>query len=176
MKGTTKMFVIGMVVTVLVMKPSVGVAFVSAISNGISTVASAMHEPTVRPEPPVVIQNNEDEFKVKILSLFDKLFERLDKKEEPKEEPKEEVITSGPLAPVDTPVVVTPSSKEVAYNQALAEQAILERHERYTGEDPIVRKRLNLPPKLKSIDQFEYKDEVSAATFDKEFAEKVGKK
>ena len=58
----------------------------------------------------------------------------------------------------------------------MAEQAILERHERYTGEDPIVRKRLNLPPKLKSIDQFEYKDEVSAATFDKEFAAKVGKK
>ena len=172
MKGTTKMFLTGMVVTILVMKPSVGVAFVTAISNGISTVAGAMQEPTVRHEPPVVVQANDDEFKVKILSLFDKLFERLDKKEEP----KEEFITSGPLAPIDTPVVVTPSSKEVAYNQALAEQAILERHERYTGEDPIVRKRLNLPPKLKSIDQFEYKDEVSAATFDKEFAAKVGKK
>ena len=172
MKGTTKMFLTGMVVTILVMKPSVGVAFVTAISNGISTVAGAMQEPTVRHEPPVVVQANDDEFKVKILSLFDKLFERLDKKEEP----KEEFITSGPLAPIDTPVVVTPSSKEVAYNQALAEQAILERHEQYTGEDPIVRKRLNLPPKLKSIDQFEYKDEVSAATFDKEFAAKVGKK
>lgn len=169
MKGTTKMFVMGMVVTILVMKPSVGVAFVTAISNGISTVANAMHEPTVRPEPPIVIQNNDDEFKVKILSLFDKLFERLDKKEEP----KEEIISSGPLAPVDTPVI---SPKEAAFNYALTEQAILERHERYSGEDPIVRKRLNLPPKLKSIDQFEYKDEVSTATFDKEFAAKVGKK
>jgi len=48
-------------------------------------------------------------------------------------------------------------AKVAAFQKALNEQEILERFVNYTGDDPIVRKRLGLSPvRITTIEQFEY--------------------
>lgn len=66
------------------------------------------------------------------------------------------------------------SKKQAAYERALLEQEILEKHVNYFGDDPVVRKRLNLPPKIKSIDDFDYEgeDNVAVSEFDRLFNSK----
>ena len=49
---------------------------------------------------------------------------------------------------------------------------LLEQHERYTGDDPIVRRRLNLPPKLPSFEEYASKYNMTVNQFDQKFASK----
>jgi hypothetical protein len=65
---------------------------------------------------------------------------------------------------------VSLSSKQQSYSRALEEQDILEKKAIYHGDDPIVRRRLNLPPKLPSFEQWN----PTADIFDKEFNAKFG--
>ena len=63
-------------------------------------------------------------------------------------------------------------AKVAAFQKALTEQEILERFVNYTGEDPIVRKRMGLNPvRITTIDQFEYEgdDTYSVNSFNNLF-------
>lgn len=108
MQDTSKMFIIGVTVTVLVLKPAVGLAFFSSVATGIGNVAEALHEPSPRREKekpePVVLANGNEEFQMKTLTLFERIIDKLDrmgpreeivldapKAAEPKEEPKSKV-------------------------------------------------------------------------------------
>ena len=84
------MFLIGMVLTILVIKPTVGVAVASSISDGVSKVAAAMQDRDrerdreraedlrLMNERAAAQNKNSEEFQVRLLTMFDKIIDKLD--------------------------------------------------------------------------------------------------
>lgn len=104
--------------------------------------------------------------------------ERLSEGKSPARHRDDVDMSSTSYFPIERPLNSDPSAvsakKRAAYERALMEQEILEKHVNYFGDDPIVRKRLNLPPKLKSINDFDFEgeDEVTLNDFDRLFNSK----
>jgi hypothetical protein len=61
------------------------------------------------------------------------------------------------------------TTRELAHKRALEDQELLENRVNYHGNDPIVRKRLDLPPKVAPLPERNPKDDLSAVDFDREF-------
>lgn len=118
MQDTTKMFIVGVVLTVLIVKPTVGIAVAKSFSDGISNVASAMQERDrerdreraedlrrAEERQNTLVKQNE-QFQTGILSLFEKIIDKLDNirihPDDPRIEPIEEII-SEPVKPVVIP-------------------------------------------------------------------------
>lgn len=105
--------------------------------------------------------------------------ERLSEDKDPVRRKDEADMSSTSYFPTERPLdnrstTNISAKKRAAYERALIEQEILEKHVNYFGDDPIVRKRLNLPPKIKSIEDFNYEgeDEVALNEFDRLFNSK----
>ena len=168
-------FGIGMLFMLMVLKPQVGVALFGIFAEGMQTAAAAMAEHNqIRVDPntsfaprgvelePIVAKSEEEEDEVDKVQL-------------------------GPLAPSPSvkatakqaraEVLPPKTPKEIAYQEALARQKILEEFVKYDGTDPVVRRRLDLPPKVPSFDEFEFEDDnVSSTVFDKHFDAKFKKR
>lgn len=143
-----KYFVGGMVVLLIIVKPGV----LTGIANGISE----------QPVQPQVVQN-EDNFRQfdHILSRFEELALRLSERPSEIEERR---------LPPQNQTSHTPE-KVAAFEAALEAQRQKELEVQYNGNDPIVRQRVGLGPKLTTIEEFDYPGEeiVTIEKFDKVF-------
>jgi hypothetical protein len=167
-------FGIGMLFMLMVLKPQVGVALFGIFAEGMQTAAAAMAE--------------HNQIKIDPNTSFAPQGVQLEPIVAKTEEEENEIdkIQLGPLAPLPgvTPTKqakaeISPAKtpKEIAYQEALTKQKILEDFVKYNGTDPVIRRRLDLPPKVPSIEEFEFEDEnVSTTVFDKHFDAKFKKK
>ena len=152
MKGSpVKMMCVGMAVMLLVLKPEVGAAIANSFVIGAQNIAEAFN-------------NNE--------TTEDNVLEKNDATALILDQLLQEIRSSRDKSPqiIIEEREVSLSSKQQAYGRALEEQDILERKAIYHGDDPIVRRRLNLPPKLPSFEQWN----PTADIFDREFNAKFG--
>lgn len=156
MKGSpVKMLLAGMAVMLLVLKPEVGAAIVISFVNGAQHIAEALNNKTekIEKEEENILENNN------AVSLI--LDEILQEFKSLKDKPTQVMIEEREVSIL---------SKKQSYTRALEEQEIREKLVAYHGDDPIVRNRLNLPPKLPSFEQWNPTVEM----FDKEFNAKFG--
>ena len=153
MASSVKMLGVGMAVMLLVLKPEIGLAIVNGVSVGVQGIAeSFQNESDKEPEENILEKN--DATGLILDQLLQEFRSSRDKSPQIIIEERE----------------VSLSSKQQAYNRALEEQDVLEKKSIYHGDDPIVRRRLNLPPKLPSFEQWN----PTADIFDKEFNAKFG--
>jgi len=155
MSSPVKMLCIGMAVMLLVLKPEVGLAIVTGVSVGVQGIAESFQKESDNEIVEDVVEKNDatalilDQLLQEFKSLKDK---------------SPQIIIEEREASL--------SSKHQSYKDALEKQYILENKAIYHGSDPIVRQRLNLPPKLPSFEQWN----PTAEVFDKEFNAKFGSK
>lgn len=152
MASSVKMLCAGMAVMLLVLKPEVGAAILNSFVTGAQNIAEAFSNKNETTEDDVLEKNDAtalilDQLLQEIRSARDKSTQIIIEERE-----------------------VSLSSKKQSYGRALEEQDVLEKKAIYHGDDPIVRKRLNLPPKLPSFEQWN----PTADIFDKEFNAKFG--
>ena len=152
MASSVKMLGVGMAVMLLVLKPEVGAAILNSFVTGAQNIAEAFSNKNETTEDDVLEKNDATAL------ILDQLLQ--------------EIRSSRDKSPqiIIEEREVSLSSKKQSYGRALEEQDILEKKAIYHGDDPIVRKRLNLPPKLPSFEQWN----PTADIFDKEFNAKFG--
>jgi hypothetical protein len=155
MTSSVKMLGIGMAVMLLVLKPEIGFAIVNGVSVGVQGIADSFEKESDNEIVVVedVVENN-DATALILDQLLQEFKSLKDKSPQIIIEERESSLLS----------------KHQAYNDALEKQYILEKKAIYHGNDPIVRHRLNLPPKLPSFEQWN----PTAESFDKEFNAKFG--
>lgn len=153
MGAGVKYFVAGMVVLLIVVKPGILIG----IANGIDD----------RPSEPEVV-DNQDNFRQldHLLARFEELILR----NQTTPDSNDGYITEKPLPP-QSQAAVHSDEKVAAFNAALEAQRQKELEVQYSGNDPIVRQRVGLGPKLTTIEEFDYPGEeiVSIEKFDKVF-------
>ena len=149
MASSVKMLGVGMAVMLLVLKPEIGLAIVNGVSVGVQGIAESFQK-----EPEENILEKNDATALILDQLLQEIRSSRDKSPQIIIEERE----------------VSLSSKQQSYGRALEEQDVLEKKAIYHGDDPIVRRRLNLPPKLPSFEQWN----PTADNFDKEFNAKFG--
>ena len=149
MASSVKMLGVGMAVMLLVLKPEIGLAIVNGVSVGVQGIAESFQK-----EPEENILEKNDATALILDQLLQEFRSSKDKSPQIIIEERE----------------VSLSSKQQSYGRALEEQDVLEKKAIYHGDDPIVRRRLNLPPKLPSFEQWN----PTADIFDKEFNAKFG--
>ena len=149
MASSVKMLSVGMAVMLLVLKPEIGLAIVNGVSVGVQGIAESFQK-----EPEENILEKNDATALILDQLLQEFRSSKDKSPQIIIEERE----------------VSLSSKQQSYGRALEEQDVLEKKAIYHGDDPIVRRRLNLPPKLPSFEQWN----PTADNFDKEFNAKFG--
>jgi hypothetical protein len=149
MASSVKMLGVGMAVMLLVLKPEIGLAIVNGVSVGVQGIAESFQK-----EPEENILEKNDATALILDQLLQEFRSSKDKSPQIIIEERE----------------VSLSSKQQSYGRALEEQDVLEKKAIYHGDDPIVRRRLNLPPKLPSFEQWN----PTADNFDKEFNAKFG--
>jgi len=149
MASSVKMLGVGMAVMLLVLKPEIGLAIVNGVSVGVQGIAESFQK-----EPEENILEKNDATALILDQLLQEFRSSRDKSPQIIIEERE----------------VSLSSKQQSYGRALEEQDVLEKKAIYHGDDPIVRRRLNLPPKLPSFEQWN----PTADNFDKEFNAKFG--
>ena len=149
MASSVKMLGVGMAVMLLVLKPEIGLAIVNGVSVGVQGIAESFQK-----EPEENILEKNDATALILDQLLQEFRSSRDKSPQIIIEERE----------------VSLSSKQQSYGRALEEQDVLEKKAIYHGDDPIVRRRLNLPPKLPSFEQWN----PTADIFDKEFNAKFG--
>jgi hypothetical protein len=153
MASSVKMLGVGMAVMLLVLKPEIGLAIVNGVSVGVQGIAeSFQNESDKEPEENILEKNDATAL------ILDQLLQEI---RSSRDKPPQIIIEERE---------VSLSSKQQSYGRALEEQNILEKKAIYHGDDPIVRRRLNLPPKLPSFEQWN----PTADNFDKEFNAKFG--
>ena len=153
MASSVKMLGVGMAVMLLVLKPEIGLAIVNGVSVGVQGIAESFQKESDK-EPEENILEKNDATGLILDQLLQEFRSSRDKSPQIIIEERE----------------VSLSSKQQSYSRALEEQDILEKKAIYHGDDPIVRRRLNLPPKLPSFEQWN----PTADIFDKEFNAKFG--
>lgn len=153
MTSSVKMLGIGMAVMLLVLKPEIGLAIVTGVSVGVQGIAESFQKDSDNEIVENVVENN-DATALILDQLLQEFKSLKDKSPQIIIEERESSLLS----------------KHQAYNDALEKQYILEKKAIYHGNDPIVRHRLNLPPKLPSFEQWN----PTAESFDKEFNAKFG--
>ena len=172
MKHPGRIFLAGALAAMLLFKPGFAGTFLQSIGTVVASAlniepAHAAPVPTpiqVESEPPkqeVVIEEIDptrmlDERDQKFMSLFDRILERLDRLE-------------AKPAPAPEPVV---DPKIQQYREALDHQGQIEREHGYYGDDPLIRKRLGLPPKLPSFEEFSNSVEMDVDRFDRTYKSK----
>ena len=149
MASSVKMLGVGMAVMLLVLKPEIGLAIVNGVSVGVQGIAESFQK-----EPEENILEKNDATALILDQLLQEFRSSRDKSPQIIIEERE----------------VSLSSKQQSYGRALEEQDVLEKKAIYHGDDPIVRRRLNLPPKLPSFEQWN----PTTDNFDKEFNAKFG--
>ena len=149
MASSVKMLGVGMAVMLLVLKPEIGLAIVNGVSVGVQGIAESFQK-----EPEENILEKNDATALILDQLLQEFRSSKDKSPQIIIEERE----------------VSLSSRQQSYGRALEEQDVLEKKAIYHGDDPIVRRRLNLPPKLPSFEQWN----PTADNFDKEFNAKFG--
>ena len=164
MSKNTKTFFIGMLVMMMILRPEIGSAVMRSFADGVENVTKVAFQ---RDKPIEVVEKKPDETTVTILSLLERIIDKLENFGKSKE-PEEEIITEEKEPNVDYSI----SSVNDEHRKAVQKQEILEDFVKYKGTDPIVRSRLNLPPKVESIEEFKEKKQMSNSRFDKEFAAK----
>lgn len=153
MASSVKMLGVGMAVMLLVLKPEIGLAIVNGVSVGVQGIAeSFQNESHKEPEENILEKNDATAL------ILDQLLQEI---RSSRDKSPQIIIEEREVSLV---------SKQQSYGRALEEQNILEKKAIYHGDDPIVRKRLNLPPKLPSFEQWN----PTADNFDKEFNAKFG--
>ena len=152
MASSVKMLGVGMAVMILVLKPEVGAAIVNSFVTGAQNIAEAFSNKNETTEDDVLEKNDATAL------ILDQLLQEI---RYSKDKPPQIIIEEREVSLV---------SKQQSYGRALEEQNVLEKKAIYHGDDPIVRKRLNLPPKLPSFEQWN----PTADIFDKEFNAKFG--
>ena len=153
MASSVKMLGVGMAVMLLVLKPEIGLAIVNGVSVGVQGIAESFQkESDKEPEENILEKNDATAL------ILDQLLQEI---RSSRDKPPQIIIEERE---------VSLSSKQQSYGRALEEQNILEKKAIYHGDDPIVRRRLNLPPKLPSFEQWN----PTADNFDKEFNAKFG--
>ena len=153
MASSVKMLGVGMAVMLLVLKPEIGLAIVNGVSVGVQGIAESFQKESDK-EPEENILEKNDATALILDQLLQEFRSSRDKSPQIIIEERE----------------VSLSSKQQSYNRALEEQDVLEKKAIYHGDDPIVRRRLNLPPKLPSFEQWN----PTADNFDREFNAKFG--
>jgi len=153
MASSVKMLGVGMAVMLLVLKPEIGLAIVNGVSVGVQGIAESFQKESDK-EPEENILEKNDATALILDQLLQEFRSSRDKSPQIIIEERE----------------ISLSSKQQSYGRALEEQDVLEKKAIYHGDDPIVRKRLNLPPKLPSFEQWN----PTADIFDKEFNAKFG--
>jgi uncharacterized protein YktB (UPF0637 family) len=132
MTSNLKMLFVGMGIMLMVLRPQVGLALMTTAVVGIEEAFTAMIDKKEPVEQPV--NNSEiEELKEQIKAL-----KQVEKKDILITELKED----------------NNSIKRKEYQKAVEMEEFLEEREQYHGTDPIVRKRLRLPPKLPSYEQW----------------------
>lgn len=132
MTSNLKMLFVGMGIMLMVLRPQVGLALMTTAVVGIEEAFTAMIDKKEPVEKPV--NNSEiEELKEQIKAL-----KQVEKKDILITELKED----------------NNSIKRKEYQKAVEMEEFLEEREQYHGTDPIVRKRLRLPPKLPSYEQW----------------------
>ena len=134
MTSSVKMLGIGMAVMLLVLKPEIGFAIVNGVSVGVQGIADSFQKESDNEIVENVVENN-DATALILDQLLQEFKSLKDKSPQIIIEERESSLLS----------------KHQAYNDALEKQYILEKKAIYHGNDPIVRHRLNLPPKLPSL-------------------------
>jgi hypothetical protein len=153
MASSVKMLGVGMAVMLLVLKPEIGLAIVNGVSVGVQGIAESFQkESDKEPEENILEKNDATAL------ILDQLLQEI---RYSKDKPPQIIIEEREVSLV---------SKQQSYSRALEEQDVLEKKAIYHGDDPIVRRRLNLPPKLPSFEQWN----PTADIFDKEFNAKFG--
>lgn len=144
-----KYFVAGMLVLLVIVKPKI----LTGIANGIEdqpiqTAAVSEDDPSYRQFDHII--SRIEELIARTGSTADGIQER--------------------VLPPQTQEQHTPE-KVAAFEAALAEQRQKELEVQYSGNDPIVRQRVGLGPKLTTIEEFDYPGEeiVSIEKFDQAF-------
>ena len=149
MASSVKMLGVGMAVMLLVLKPEIGLAIVNGVSVGVQGIAESFQKES---EENILEKNDATAL------ILDQLLQEF---RSSKDKSPQIIIEERE---------VSLSSKQQSYGRALEEQDVLEKKAIYHGDDPIVRRRLNLPPKLPSFEQWN----PTADNFDKEFNAKFG--
>ena len=166
-----RVFIAGMFLALLLFKPAFSTAFVSSLSSITSALFS---DRVVTPTPEPIVQTKQEEIITEteepsdgkqdlMLQVIAKIVERLDRLE----------LGAKPTSESNLLVDNKPTSaKEIAYKRALEDQALLEKQAGYDGNDPVVRDRMKLPPKVPPYNLFMVNGEMEPAQFDKEFISK----
>lgn len=162
-----KIFFAGAFVALLLFKPAFTVAFVSSIGNVVSAMVSSEQPVAQRPvqqiTEEIIVEGKEpdNEKQDQIFSLISQIVERLDRIETGSKSSDLLTVSNGSVG-----------AKELAYKRALEDQAMLEKQAGYDGNDPVIRDRMKLPPKVPPFNLFMVNGEMEPAQFDKEFANK----
>lgn len=165
MSKTSKMFLIGMLTMLLILRPEIGSAVMRSFADGVENVTQVAFQRT----KPVEVEKKPDETTVTILTLLERIIDKLDNFGKPKE-PVEEIIDEKESDNVKSDYTL--SSINDQYRKDVERQEILEDFVKYKGTDPVVRSRLDLPPKVDSYEVYKSKKTMSVKQFDKEFAAK----
>lgn len=155
-------FAVGVFVTLLVVKPGFGSAILDSMNN-IAVAAFSNPKPEIIVETTRPVDEAEEEIIEEsydrvgeVINAVNTLTNRIDRVET-------RIATQvQPVVPMLTP-------KHAAYQRALDQQAAQEKVAGYDGNDPIVRKRLGLAPKVPPFDLFMVDGEMDTAQFDREF-------
>lgn len=172
MSKNTKTFFIGMLVMMMILRPEIGSAVMRSFADGVENVTRVAFQ---RDKPVEVVEKKPDETTVTILTLLERIIDKLDAFGKPKE-PVEEIITEEKEPQVekaDKPANdYSISSVNEQYRKDKEREQILEDFVKYNGTDPIIRSRLDLPPKVEPFDEYKSKKIMTTKQFDKEFAAK----
>ena len=166
MSRNTKMFFIGMLVMMMILRPEIGSAVMRSFADGVENVTKVAFQ---RDKPVEVVEKKPDETTVTILSLLERIIDKLENFGKSKE-PVEEIITEEKEEVTKTDYSI--DTVRAQYNKELEMQNFLEKREQYSGTDPIVRSRLRLDEKLPPFEEYKEKKRVATSSFDKEFAAK----
>ena len=166
MSRNTKMFFIGMLVMMMILRPEIGSAVMRSFADGVENVTKVAFQ---RDKPVEVVEKKPDETTVTILSLLERIIDKLENFGKSKE-PVEEIITEEKEEVTKTDYSI--DTVRAQYNKELEMQNFLEKREQYSGTDPIIRSRLRLDEKLPPFEEYKEKKQMSTSRFDKEFAAK----
>lgn len=166
MSRNTKMFFIGMLVMMMILRPEIGSAVMRSFADGVENVTKVAFQ---RDKPVEVVEKKPDETTVTILSLLERIIDKLDNFGKSKE-PVEEIIIEEKQEVSKTDYSI--DTVRAQYNKDLEMQNFLEKREQYSGTDPIIRSRLRLDEKLPPFEEYKEKKQMSTSRFDKEFAAK----
>lgn len=161
-----KSFMIGMFIMLVIIKPQV----LAGIAQGINIAFSQPTNPSYQRGAIVFedsLSSNEQPLDPIQMRLLERIGELEGKLNQPL--PNTDVVASTNVSP--TQAQHSPA-KVAAFQKALQEQEVLERFVKYSGNDPVVRSRMGLPPvRITTIEEFDFEgdDTISVSKFEQLF-------